>query len=111
MEEPTTRVITVEIHGQRYPVRTTLDAAYVNQLASYVDAKMRTAAHEAPTGDSLRIAVLAALNIADEYFHRNSEGGATREELRRRTETLEQIVDDALAMAGSPGQNRLQPGP
>ena len=63
-----TRSIPVEIHGQRYPIRSTLDPEYVARLARYVDEKMRAAADSTPTGDSLRLAVLAALNIADELF-------------------------------------------
>src|SRR4026208_2468657 len=62
------RVIPVEIHGQRYPTRTDLDQDYVARLANDVDLKMRTAADATPTGDSLRLAVLTALNIADELF-------------------------------------------
>ena len=58
-------VISVEIHGQRYPIRSTLDQDYVTRLASYVDEKMRAAADQTPTGDSLRLAVLTALNVAD----------------------------------------------
>ena len=67
-QEHESRVIHVEIHGQRYPIRSGLDATYVAELAAYVDEKMRLAAHECPAGDTLKIAVLAALNIADEYF-------------------------------------------
>ena len=59
---------TVDIHGQRYPIRSSLDAAYVAELAAYVDEKMRLALKECPSGDTLKVAVLAALNIADEYF-------------------------------------------
>ena len=44
------RVVTVEIHGQRYPIRSALDAAYVAELAAYVDEKMRLAARESPAG-------------------------------------------------------------
>ena len=62
------RVIPVEICGQRYPIRTTLDPEYVSRLANYVDEKMRAAGESAPTGDPQRLAVLAALNIADELF-------------------------------------------
>jgi cell division protein ZapA len=102
--DPSTRVISVEINGQRYPVRSSLDEAYVMQLAAYVDAKMRAAAQEAPTGDTLRIAVLAALNIADEYFRsaEPDERASAREELRRRTERLERLVDGALAGRETP---------
>ena len=55
------RVVPVDIHGQRYPIRSGLDPAYVARLATYVDEKMRAAADSTPTGDSLRLAVLAAL--------------------------------------------------
>jgi len=62
------RVVPVEIQGQRYPIRSSLDPEYVARLATYVDEKMRAAGDMTPTGDSLRLAVLAALNIADELF-------------------------------------------
>ena len=61
-------VISVEIYGQRYPIRSHLDREYVARLATYVDEKMRAAADTTPTGDSLRLAVLTALNVADEMF-------------------------------------------
>jgi len=54
-------VISVEIQGQRYPIRSALEEAYVARLATYVDEKMRTATETTPTGDSLRLAVLVAL--------------------------------------------------
>ena len=58
MDQPS-RVVHVEIHGQRYPIRSSLDAAYVAELAAYVDSKMQLAAKECPAGDTLKIAVLA----------------------------------------------------
>ena len=61
-------VVTVEIGGQRYPIRSALDERYVTELAAYVDQKMRAASDAAPASDMLGLAVLVALNIADEYF-------------------------------------------
>jgi cell division protein ZapA len=61
-------VITVEIAGHRYPIRSTLDERYVTELAAYVDQKMRAASDSAPASDMLGLAVLVALNIADEFF-------------------------------------------
>jgi len=90
------RVIPVEINGQRYPIRTGLDPEYVARLALYVDEKMRAAADSTPTGDSLRLAVLAALNIADELF-RCRDATATRDgRLAERTEELERLLDRVL---------------
>jgi cell division protein ZapA len=90
------RVIPVEIHGQRYPIRTVLEPEYVSQLAGYVDEKIRLAAQQTPSSDSLRLAVLAALNIADELFRcrdlkRESDG-----ELAERAGELERLLDRVL---------------
>jgi cell division protein ZapA len=90
------RVVPVEIHGQRYPIRSALDQDYVVRLASYVDEKMRAAAESTPTGDSLRLAVLAALNIADELF-RCRDSNRTRDgRLAERAEELERLLDRVL---------------
>ena len=90
-------VVSVDIRGQRYPIRSTLDAQYVNGLASYVDEKMRAAADSTPSGDSVRLAVLAALNIADELFRCQDVQNASRGALAARTEALERLLDAALA--------------
>ncbi|MBI3401395.1 MAG: cell division protein ZapA [Acidobacteria bacterium] len=90
------RVIPVEIGGQRYPIRSTLDPAYVAQLAAYVDGKMRAAAESTPTGDSLRLAVLAALNIADELFRSRDVNRLRDGELAERAGELEKLLDRVL---------------
>jgi cell division protein ZapA len=89
-------VISVEIHGQRYPIRSTLDREYVTRLASYVDEKMRAAADSAPTGDALRLAVLAALNVADELFRCRDGTIARNGELAERAGELERLLDRVL---------------
>ena len=64
--EPTqNQSIAVEIYDQIYNLRGT-DPAYIERLAAIVDAKMRAVSAHGNTVDSLRVAVLAALNIADE---------------------------------------------
>jgi cell division protein ZapA len=94
MEE--TRIIHVEIHGQQYPIRSGLDPAYVAELAAYVDAKMRLASRETNGGDTLKLAVLAALNIADECFRAHHDEQERRERLIHRTEEIERMLDVAL---------------
>jgi cell division protein ZapA len=93
-----TRVIHVEVHGQRYPIRSGLDPTYVAELAAYVDEKMRLAARESPAGDTLKVAVLAALNIADEFFRASDEVQNGHATLNRRTAALERMLDLALEM-------------
>lgn len=94
-----TRVVAVEIAGQRYPIRSTLDAAYVAELAAYVDEKMRLAARETTSGDTLKVAVLAALNIADELFRARSAEDAAAGQWQRKAEELERLVDRVISLA------------
>jgi cell division protein ZapA len=89
-------VISVEIQGQRYPIRSSLDHEYVARLASYVDEKMRAAADSAPTGDALRLAVLAALNVADELFRCRDADRARTGEIAERAGELERLLDRIL---------------
>lgn len=92
------RVVTVEIHGQEYPIRSGLDPAYVAELANYVDVKMRLASRETVSTDTLKVAVLAALNIADECFRLRAEDRERRESLVTRAEELERMLDMALGL-------------
>ena len=92
-----TRVVHVEIHGHRYPIRSGLDPTYVAELAAFVDSKMQLAAKECPQGDTLKIAVLAAINIADEMFRSRDEALDRDSGLAQRAEELERMLDLALA--------------
>lgn len=103
------RVVTVEIHGQQYPIRSGLDPAYVADLAAYVDAKMRAASRETITGDTLKVAVLAALNIADECFRVRAEEQHRRDSMATRAEELERMLDFALALDTAPAAPRSGP--
>jgi cell division protein ZapA len=90
------RVVTVEIMGLRYPIRSALDPAYVSRLANYVDEKMRAAADASPNGDAYRVAVLVALNIADELLRLRETSRARDGELAERAEELEKMLDRVL---------------
>jgi cell division protein ZapA len=94
-------VVTVEIAGQRYPIRSGLDSAYVAELASYVEQKMRAASDSAPGSDMLGIAVLVALNLADECF-RARQQSSSHGDMKERALRLEQLVDQALSVSPSP---------
>ena len=67
------RVVQIDVQGQHYAVRSELDPQYLAELAAYVDQKMCMAANELSSADSLRVAVIAALNLADELFRARSE--------------------------------------
>lgn len=95
-------LVPVQIFGQRYPIRSALDPQYVQELASYVDERMRAAADQSPAGDSLRLAVLAALNIADEAFRILDAEDGKPANVSARLAAIERLIDEALAEA--PGQ-------
>lgn len=87
--------VRVEIFDQAYNLRGS-DANYIMKLAEYVDAKMRAVAKQTQTVDTVRLAVLAALNIADEYhlLKRNQEGGST--DYLKRAHHLSDVLDEVL---------------
>lgn len=97
MAEP--RVVQVEVHGQKYPIRTQLDPQYVEELAAFVEQRMRLAANTSPSSDIVGLAILAALNITDEFFRTRKELTGNTGTLAARTAELEKIVDQALALA------------
>jgi cell division protein ZapA len=97
MAEP--RVVQVEVHGQKYPIRTQLDPKYVEELAAFVEQRMRLAANTSPSSDIVGLAILAALNITDEFFRTRNELTGNTGTLAARTAELEKIVDQALALA------------
>ena len=91
--------VRVEIFDQAYNLRGS-DAEYILKLAEYVDSKMRAVAEATNTIDTVRLAVLAALNIADEYhlLKKKQEGGAT--DYQKRAHVLADALDEVL------GENR-----
>ena len=62
------QTIKVEIYNQTYSIRSDGDNEYIQDLALYVDSKMREISSGTMTVDSLKVAILAALHIADEYY-------------------------------------------
>ena len=80
----------VEIYGQTYSLRGEGNQKYVQDVAAYVDRKMREIAEHTTTVDSLKLAVLAAVNIADELH-------ALREQMAQQEQMVLQRADHFLA--------------
>jgi cell division protein ZapA len=94
--------ISVDIYDQTYHLRGQ-DPAYIQRLADVVDSKMRAVASHGKTVDSLRVAVLAALNIADELvtaeeqLHAlNGNLSAAQRSIRSRAHSLTGLLDSVL---------------
>jgi cell division protein ZapA len=91
-------LVHVEIFGQTYAVRAGTEPGYVEQLAAFVDEKMRDTSRASGAVDSVRIAVLAALNISDEYFRLRAEshpgGDSLQQRAARLARELAAVVDE-----------------
>jgi cell division protein ZapA len=87
--------VRVEIFDQAYNLRGS-DPQYILKLAEYVDSKMRAVAEATNTIDTVRLAVLAALNIADEYhlLKKKIDSGAT--DYQKRAHLLAEALDEVL---------------
>ncbi len=89
----------VQIFGQIFPIQGDLDAEYVQKLAAYVDEKMRAIAEMTPTVDTQKVAILAALAIADELHSLRKERGEREELLKEQAERCLTLVERALKQA------------
>jgi cell division protein ZapA len=94
MDEAPTEYVTVEIYDQTYHL-SGQDPEHIRAIAAQVDAKMRAVAAQGRTVDSLRVAVLAAVNLADELSLR-SESGAPARTGQARAITLRGLLDEVL---------------
>jgi cell division protein ZapA len=100
--ENSTDYISVDIYDQTYHLRGE-NPEYIRHLADIVDTKMRAVALHGKTVDSLRVAVLAALNIADElaaleqrYDALTGSSQETRNSIRTRAHSLTGLLDSVL---------------
>ncbi len=92
-EESTERV---EIFGQEYKIKGDGDPQYIHKVAGYVDRKMREIAHSSGIMSQSRIAILAALNITDEFFQARGDKEMVEKELDREVQRLDEIIEGKI---------------
>ena len=88
--------IRVEIYNQTYSIRSDGDNEYIMHLAEYVDGKMREISSGTLTVDSLKVAILAALHIADEYYQLKNNIAQTDAQLASRSAECAEMLDRIL---------------
>lgn len=93
----THKPVSVEIYGETYNVRGEGDPDYLTRLAKLVDTRMHDIAAQVSTADVKKIAILAALNLADELSRRAEEREATMERWMNRTEKMVKQLEKELA--------------
>lgn len=93
MGEDSNQVTTVKIYHQTYQVRSGDDPEYIKRLAQYVDETMTEVFENTSSVDSIKVAVLAALNIADDYFSTQDELNRLEEAVSEKSEKLITLLD------------------
>lgn len=91
-----TTSVEVEIYGNLYPVRGQHDQNYLERLARLVDRKMREIGSQSSTVDTSKIAILAALNLADELLQCTEHQEGERVQIMEKVAELTGELDEAL---------------
>jgi len=101
-----TPTIRVEIYNQTYNIRSDGDSEYVSKLAEYVDSQMREISSCTLTVDSLKVAILAALHVADELHRLKRHYESTDAQLASRSTECSEMLDRVLRLrAAAEAQN------
>ncbi|MFL6374446.1 MAG: cell division protein ZapA [Pyrinomonadaceae bacterium] len=90
------QTIRVEIYNQTYSIRSDGDNEYIQELAEYVDRKMREISSGTLTVDSLKVAILAALHIADEFYQLRHSQAQVDAQLATRSSECSEMLDKLL---------------
>jgi cell division protein ZapA len=88
--------VRVNIYGEEYTVRSDGDEEYIRQVSGYVDRKMREIADKMSNKSPSRIAILAALNITDEFFKEKGKENRDISEIEKRASEIITMLDDKL---------------
>jgi cell division protein ZapA len=92
--------IRVTIYDQEYNMKGDLDPEYIQKLAEFLDAKMRAIAARTRTVDSLRVAVLTGLNLADEFHQLKARHEASSKQVEEKVGECNQMLDQMLRFEG-----------
>jgi cell division protein ZapA len=99
-DEGMKRLIEVEVFGQTFTVNSEDDEKYVRQLASYVDQRMRQVGGTSKTVVPLRVAIMAAMSIADEYYKASRREAEIEEEAARLSALLVERMEQSEKLDG-----------
>ena len=106
METTAAPTIRVEIYNQTYSIRSDGDSEYLMQLADFVDGRMREISSGTLTVDSLKVAILAALHIADELHRLKQTHEQADAQLAMRSAECAEMLDRLLKVRSSLEQEK-----
>jgi cell division protein ZapA len=102
----TSPTIRVEIYNQTYNIRSDGDTEYISRLAEFVDSRMREISSGTLTVDSLKVAILAALHIADELHRLKHVHEQADAQLATRSAECVEMLDRLLKVRGTVEQEQ-----
>ncbi len=88
--------VEVDVYGHKLALRPTGDETYVRELARYVDGQMQTIAQGLAQSTPVTVAILAAMNIADQLFQQERRRREGEEEIERRATGLLECIGSRL---------------
>ena len=89
--------VRVNIYGEEYALCSEGDVEYIREVAGFVDHKMRDMAERTSNKSPSRVAILAALNIADELLTERKKGDSKLSTVEKRTNDIISMLDTKLA--------------
>jgi cell division protein ZapA len=96
MGEPETGIVHVRIYDREYALRTSGDTERLEELCRLLDERMREVAEASGAVDTLKAAILTALNLADELLRAREALQKMDEALSRRSRECVSILDRFL---------------
>jgi cell division protein ZapA len=87
---------TVEIFGREYRIRGVADESYIRSVAKYVDEKMKEVSRSTSLPSQDRLAILTALNIADELFQQREASSQGYTSIAKETDKLIRLLDESI---------------
>ena len=89
--------VKVTIYGQEYTIKAPADATYIKNIAEYVDQKMREIQEELNTPQvPAKVAILAAMNIADEYFAIKRDHDDVKNSVESKVSSLLEVIEEEI---------------
>lgn len=90
-------VLKVRIYGAEYSVRSQEDVNRIKKVAEYVDKKMREVDKTVRVDSSLKVAILASLNITHELFRERDENESIRHQREDKIRELNTLIDRKIS--------------
>jgi|APHig6443718053_1056840.scaffolds.fasta_scaffold54157_2 cell division protein ZapA len=88
--------VRVSIYGNTYTIQGDASPEYIDSLSGYLNMKMDEVSRTMPSANTVQVAILAALNIADEYFQLKDMQSTVTTDIEKKTDMLISMLEDGI---------------